>query len=408
MCNTSAPDKNTVQEIFLRYGGEFRQAHQLPYAVHKVMNAIEGCRTEKLGYHLIKCQNCGCDYEKKAYNSCRDRHCPACQSYQSAKWVMEREAELLPVPYFHVTFTIPHELNHTVLWNKELMYNLLFESAWESMHTLVQDKRFFGGQAGAIAVLHTWGQNLMDHPHVHMIVPGGAFKKDMQDWVHKKMRRKKNGKKCKDFLVHVAPLEILFKNKFLDKFAKNYKNHELSFSGPVEHLAEPGKFYGLKDGLFKKQWNINIKEPFAGPEEVLKYLGRYTHRIAISNSRIIDIENGKVTFMMKDYRNEGKKIPCVLEAREFIRRFLLHILPKGYRKIRMFGFLANRYKIRNLEVIRKYLKIVPAKILKTVKKVHEIMKEFFGINILKCPECGRDSLKVIQVHEKWSYAKGFG
>ena len=248
----------------------------------------------------------------------------------------------------------------------------------------------------------------MEHPHVHMIVPGVAFKKDMQDWIHKKMKRKKNGKKCRDFLVHVAPLEILFKNKFLDKLAKNYKKHELIFSGPIEQLAEPNNFYGLKDSLLKKQWNINIKEPFAGPEEVLKYLGRYTHRIAISNSRIIDIENGKVTFMMKDYRNEGKKIPCVLEAREFIRRFLLHVVPKGYRKIRMFGFLANRYKMRNLESIRKFLKIIPAKIVKSVKKVHEIMKEFFGVNILKCPECGRDSLKVIQVYENWSYAKGFG
>ncbi len=321
---------------------------------------------------------------------------------------MEREAELLPVPYFHVTFTIPHELNPMVLWNQELMYNILFESAWESMHTLVQDKKYFGGQAGAIAVLHTWGQNLMDHPHVHMIVPGGAFKKHTQDWVHKKMRRKKNGKKCKDFLVHVSPLKILFKNKFLDKLSHNYKNHEFTFSGPVEYLTMPDNFYRLKDCLFKKQWNVNIKEPFAGPEEVLKYLGRYTHRTAISNSRILEIENGEVTFMMKDYRNEGKKRPFVLEAQEFIRRFVLHILPKGYRKIRMFGFLANRYKMRNLEAIRKYLKIIPAKIVKVVKKVHEIIKQFFGVNILKCPKCGMDSLKLIRVHDKWSYAKGFG
>ena len=174
------------------------------------------------------------------------------------------------------------------------------------------------------------------------------------------------------------------------------------------HLHAPEQFYRLKDALFKKQWNINIKEPFAGPDEVLKYLGAYTHRVAIANSRIISMDNGKITFMMKNYRNQGKKISCVLDAKEFIRRFLLHILPKGFRRIRMFGFLANRHKKLNLEAIRKRLKIIPAKIVKAVKKVHEVMQQFFGVNILKCPQCGKDSLKCIQVPGKFSYAKGFG
>lgn len=404
----STVNSPTLQQIFLRYGEAHRQAHKLPYESHKVMNAIEACRTEKLGYHLITCENCGCDYEQKAYNSCRDRHCPQCQSYQSAKWVIDREAELLPVPYFHVTFTIPHELNPLVLWNKEVMYNILFESAWQSLNDLVKDQRYFGGQAGAIAVLHTWGQSLIDHHHVHMIVPGGAFIKHPEQWIQKKLSRDKNGKKKKAFLVHVAPLRILYKTKFLTRLAKEYKKHHLKLSGSLQHLQEPGNFYGLKDSLFKKEWNINIKKPFAGPEEVLKYLGRYTHRVAISNSRIMDIEDGNITFMMKDYRNEGKKIPCHLDAQTFITRFLRHVVPKGFRRIRMFGFLANRFKIRNLEAIRKYLNMMPAKIEKVVKSVHEIIQQFFGVNILKCPKCGMDTLKLKHVPGNYSYTKGYG
>jgi len=198
-------DSATLQEIFLRYGNEFRTNNLLPYESHKVMNAIEECRTPKLGFHLIKCETCGCDYEKTAYNSCRDRHCPACQGYQSAKWVLERETELLPVPYFHVTFTIPHELNTVALWNKEVMYNILFKSAWESLLILADDEKYLGGQAGAITVLHTWGQNLMDHPHLHMIVPGGALKKHSREWRQKKLRRKKNGKKGRSFLFMSIP-----------------------------------------------------------------------------------------------------------------------------------------------------------------------------------------------------------
>jgi len=397
----------TLQNIFVSYGREYRKKHKLPYESHKVMNAIQGCRTEKLGYHLISCGNCGCDYEKKAYNSCRDRHCPQCQSYQSAKWVLERKAELLPVPYFHVTFTIPHELNSLVLWNKELLYDLLFKAAWESAAALIGERRHFNGQGGAVAVLHTWGQNLMEHPHVHMIVPGGALRWK-SEWVQKNLKRKKNGKKKKEFLVPIVPLQILFKNKFLVKLAKLYKKGELMLPPKADGVPGPKSFYRLKDAVYKKTWNINIKEPFASPEDVLKYLGRYTHRAAISNARILNIENGRVTFVMKDYRNNGKKVIRILDAHEFIRRFLLHVLPKGFRRIRMFGFLANRYKIRNLEVIRKLLEIVPVKIEKANKTVQHIMQEFFGVNILKCPQCGRDSLKVIQVHEKWHYAKGFG
>ena len=393
MCKSKSIDKPDMdlQTIFKEVGAKFRNEHKLPYEAHKAMNAIEVCHTGTLGYHLVKCD---CGYEKTVYNSCRNRHCPACQSFKSAKWVSEREAELLPVPYFHVTFTIPHEYNSLVLWNKKSMYDILFQSAWESVKALVSDEKHLGGQAGAIAVLHTWGQNLMEHPHVHMIVPGGALNKANAEWLQKSLKRKENGKKLKDFLVPVGPLKILYKNKFLAALTKAFKMGELQFSEPIEYLKNSASFYALKDKTFKKSWNINIKEPFAGPEEVLRYLGRYTHRVAITNSRIISMENGKVSFWVKDYKDECKKKVCVLDAGEFIRRFLLHILPDEFRKIRMFGFLANRYKMRNLEFIRESLRLIPAKIIKIKKKVHEIILAFFGINILKCPECGSDSLKI--------------
>ena len=375
----------SLKDIVNLYGKEFRTRYKLSYLQHKVLNAIGDCHTAKLGSHSVRCSTEACDYEKEVYNSCRNRHCASCQSYQSAKWVLDRETELLPVPYFHVVFTVPNQLNQLFLWNKKEMYNVLFQSAWDSLLRLGLDEKHLGGQSGSIAVLHTWGQNLMDHPHVHMIVPGGVLDKNKEKWISKKTTSDK------PFLVPVGPLKVLFKNKFLSGLAKLYKNGDLKF--PDKKQASPDTFYPLKETAYQKTWNIRIKEPFAGPEQVLHYLGRYTHRVAISNSRIVSMDNGKIRFSYKNYRKGGMKEIMELDAMEFLRRFTLHVLPHGYRKIRMFGFLANRMKNKNLEIIRNMLN-VPAMVKKVKRVVHEVIQIFYGKNILRCPKCGCDSLRI--------------
>lgn len=386
----------TLQAILNTYGAAFRSKNPLPYSAHKVLNAVERCHTVALGAHAIRCLTPGCAYEKSAYNSCRNRHCPGCQGSQSARWMDKREAELLPVPYFHVCFTVPRELNPLVLANQRVLYDALFSSAWEAMEELIQTRKDFAGQGGAIAVLHTWGQNLMDHPHVHMIVPGGALDKEKAAFRQRGVHRKKDGTKTRDFLVPVGPLRILFKNKILAKLGHAYKTGALRFPGALEALSIPENFYALKEVLFAKSWVVYCKEPFAGPQQVLSYLGRYTHKVAISNGRIKSMEAGQVTFTLKNYRKEGKKEVMVLPVQEFLRRFLLHVLPKGYRRIRMFGFLSNRYKKGNLERIRALLHVAPVAEEKEKKSVAEIVLKAFGVNILLCPKCGQASLRLIR------------
>jgi len=396
MITTPFPQAVTLQNIFLKYSSGFRSQTKIPYSAHKVLNAVERCHTSQLGAHVIRCQTPSCSYEKIAYNSCRNRHCPACQGSQSARWVSEREAELLPVPYFHICFTLPHELNPLILMNKKLLYDILFSSAWESVSELIHSSKAFGGQGGAIGVLHTWGQNLMDHPHVHMIVPGGALLQQNAVFNQRPVRRQKDGVKVRDFLVPVGPLRILYKNKFISQLAHLYKTGQLVFHGEMQRFADADSFYKMKDQVFAKNWVVYCKEPFAGPKQVLAYLGRYTHRVALSNSRLVSMNENKVTFKLKNYRKDGKKELMVLPAYEFIRRFLLHVLPKGYRRIRMYGFLANRYKQKNLEKIRTYLQ-VPQVVVEKKKKasVAEVILHSTGVNILLCPKCKKVSLILI-------------
>jgi hypothetical protein len=376
----------TVQNIFKLYGEHYRNNHSLPYRYHKIINDILQCRSGSLGSHYVMCDTKECDYAKLVHNSCRNRHCAACQSYQSAQWVDAREIELLPASYFHIVFTIPHELNQLCLYNKKTMYDILFSSAWDSLSTLVSDAKHLGGKGGAIAVLHTWGQNLMDHPHIHMIVPGGAIDKNNK-WVQRNTQ--------KQFIVPYEPLKKLFKNKFIDRLKQQYTATSLDFPEEQKELLNPYTFNHFKEKLYQKKWVVHIKEPFAGPKQVLKYLGRYTHRIAISNSRIIDIQNGKITFESKNYAKNGEKQNITLSATEFIRRFLLHILPHQYRKIRMYGFLSNRSKGNDITLIRKSLDLIPAKLEKVKKEVHELILEYFGKNILECPKCKCNSLKLL-------------
>lgn len=341
-----------VADIFREYGKEYRKVYHLPAAHTKVMNLITCCRTSSLGGHLEKCNQCG--YETIAYNSCRNRHCPKCQFLVKERWLVARESELLPVPYYHIVFTIPDLLNKLVLVNKRTLYNILFKSASETLLTLGKDPKHMGAGIGLIAILHTWGQNLMDHPHLHCVVPGGGLSPDGKRWIYPK-KAKYNCFHGKDFFIHVNVISDLFKKKFLYYLKKAYRNNELKCIGRVEELGCPRAFQKLLNELYEKKWVTYCKRPFGGPKQVLDYLGRYTHRIAISNNRIKRIENGKVIFEWKDNRDNGKRKEMALTPVEFIRRFMLHLLPEGFFKIRYYGILSSRNKKRLLKICREIL-----------------------------------------------------
>ena len=303
-----------------------------------VLNAITSCRTEVLGGHLYRCTGCG--KEKACYNSCRNRHCPKCQGGDIAKWLADRSKELLPIPYFHIVFTIPHELNGIALQNKKIIYDILFQAAAETLKQIARNK--LGGKIGFIGVLHTWGQKLEAHPHIHCVVPGLILNDD-----HSVKRTTGSF-----FLPHKI-LKVVFRAIFLKLFSKSYS--KLEFCGEQVRFREQPEFNLLLSQLTKKHWICYLKKPFAGPTAVLKYLARYTHRVAISNSRIRAFQNGKVTFTYKDYADGCSKKNCSLYASEFVRRFLLHVLPKNFTRVRNFGFLGNRVRKNNLKLFVKHL-----------------------------------------------------
>ena len=321
-----------VADIFNQYGATYRAKHKLPLQSLKAMSAIENCRTIALGGHIDKCDNCG--HESNSYNSCRNRHCPKCQGLAQIKWLEKREQELLPVKYFHLVFTIPSELNRLTLVNQKTMYGILFKAASETILMLAGQKKHLGAKPGIISILHTWGQKLMEHPHVHMLVTGGGISLDEKQWINSK----------KNFFISVKVLSIVFRGKFLYYLKKAYTSNELKFKGEIEKLKSQELFKQHLDKLYKKQWVVYAKKPFGNAEKVLSYLGRYTHRIAISNHRIKKVENNKVSFQWKDYSDNNKKKIMRITAEEFIRRFLLHVLPSGFFKIRYYGLLSSRNK----------------------------------------------------------------
>jgi hypothetical protein len=329
------------------------------------MQAIEICRTAALGGHLDACEDCG--HIKISYNSCRNRHCPKCQFLKKEKWLEAREKELLPIPYFHIVFTIPEELNPLALRNQEVVYNVLFKAVAETLLELTRDTL---GRIGMIAVLHTWGQNLMDHPHIHCIVTGGGLCQGK--WLPSKRK----------FFRHVKVMGRLFRGKFLFYLKKAYKEDRLRFPGRISHLAHT--FTSFLSPLYDKEWVVYCKRPFGGPESVIRYLGRYTHRVALANHRIISMEEGKVTFFWKDY-HDGKRKTMTLDAGEFIRRFLLHVLPDGFVKIRYFGLLANRHRKACLETCREVLGVAqPEEVPETWE---EHLLRLTGMDLRKCPLC---------------------
>lgn len=323
-----------VADIFRAFASRFveRSRTRIAWPQHKVIRAIERCRTAALGRHRDRCRECGEDLGW-SFNSCRNRHCPKCQAARRDVWVAARTRELVPVNYFHIVFTVPHQLSELMLQNKRLLYNLLFRCASETLLEVAANPKRLGADIGFLCVLHTWGQTLTHHPHLHCVVPAGGFAPGGEAWV----RPKTAG--------FFAPKEILatvFRGKFYDALKSLYRRRQLAFHGSLAWLAEPRAFARFLHALHRHTWIVDVRKPFGGPEHVLHYLARYTHRVAISNHRLIGLEDGKVTFRWKDYAHGGKKRKMTLAAEEFIRRFLLHILPKGLVRIRYYGWMANR------------------------------------------------------------------
>jgi len=334
-----------VADIIHAAGNRFWEKHKPHFAwVHrKVLDAIVRCRTAALGGHRDQCVRCG--HQAISFNSCRNRHCPKCQGNARAKWLAARSAELLPVPYFHVVFTLPHELSALVLQNKRLLYDLLYRTSAATMLELARDPKHLGADIGFLGVLHTWGQNLEHHPHVHYIVPAGGLALDGSRWIDSSRR----------FFLPVYALSRVFRGKFCDQLRELFQQNRLQFHGSQQQLAAPGAFSHLLWQLGQKDWVVYAKPPFGGAEHVLNYLARYTHRVAISNHRLVAFQNDRVSFRWRDYAHGGKKKVMTVSADEFLRRFLLHVLPKGLVRIRHFGLFANRRRSAALERCRELL-----------------------------------------------------
>jgi hypothetical protein len=331
-----------VADIFRTYAEEYVNNHG-PTSSHqrRVLKAIQLCRTAALGGHVEECDSCG--HQEISYNSCRNMHCPKCQAAARARWLEARQRELLPVEYFHLVFTIPEEFRLIALQNKKTVYGILFRAAAETLSQVARDPKHLGAEIGFFGILHTWGQNLCHHPHVHFVVPGGGLSADKTRWISA----------SKGFFLPLKVLKIVFRGKFIHFLKRAYAKDELVFHGAVAKLADPKAFETHIDNASKHEWVIHAKPPFGGPKQVLKYLARYTHRVAIANQRLVSMENGNVTFRWKDYADHNRKKLMNLGVFEFIRRFLLHVVPLRFNRIRYYGFLSPRNRKDSLELCRK-------------------------------------------------------
>jgi hypothetical protein len=381
-CQRLAAARRGVElaDIFRAHGESYRRAHPLPVSHLKIMQAVERCRTAALGGHLEQCDSCG--YERPAYNSCRNRHCPKCQSLAKVKWLDKQKSELLPVGYFHLVFTLPHELNALILTNRKILLSHLFKAVGETLVDFGRTR--LGGQIGLITVLHTWEQTLLDHFHLHCLVPAGALSFDQKRWRPARQ----------NFLFPVKALSLVFRGKFLDYLKKAFARNKLLFVGQSTYLADTAAFTLLINALRKKPWIVYVKKPFGSPVHVLDYLGRYIHRVALSNDRIVSAYNGAVTFSYRDRKTHDRKKTMTLDAHEFIRRFLLHVIPKGFVRVRHAGVLANRSK-GLLSKCRQLLDLNPALPKLAQKSVHELMLELTGIDITRCPLCEKGTLVLL-------------
>ena len=376
-----------VADVFRRYGAAYRQQHagSLSRGQRRVMSAIELCRTAALGGHLEQCDCCG--HQRPAYHSCRNRHCPKCQSLARAQWLEDRQAELLPVEYFHVVFTVPEEIAALAYQNKEVVYGILFRATAETLRTLAADPQHLGAEIGFFAVLHSWGQNLLHHPHLHCVVPGGGLAPDGKRWIA-----------CRPgFFLPVNVLSCLFRRLFLDYLQAAFEQGQRHFFSSLERLRDPHAFAHYLAPLRQIDWVVHAKPPFGGPEQVLNYLGRYTHRVAISNNRLLDIEDGQITFRWKDYRHNDRPRVMTLEADEFIRRFLLHVLPDGFQRIRHYGFLAHRYRKAKLALCRQLLGVALTAVVKRQDQpdYRDLYEKLTGRSLRDCPVCHAGHMVVI-------------
>jgi hypothetical protein len=379
---------STVQDIFQQfysgYKGQYAPSAQQARSAEDIMD----CRTEALGGHVYECEECG--YRKVQYNSCRNRHCPQCQGVAKAVWVDQRSKDILNAPYFHVVFTMPTRLQPLVYQNQELLYNLMYKSVAETISELSQDEKHLGAQVGFFSLLHTWGQDLHYHPHIHTVVLAGGLTK-LNQW---------RGS-SKKFFIPVKKLSEKFRGKFLYYLKQYYHQNLLEFYGDEEKYREPKNFRTLIGQCYEECWYSYTKRTFSGPLAVIKYLGRYTNRIAISNTRIVSMDECTVTITVKDYKDSNKSKLLTLEGIEFIRRFLMHVLPKGFVKVRHYGLLANRNKKTKLELCRKLTLSPTYKPQFEGLTTMEILCLLAGKDVLLCPSCMRKKLQIV-----YSFAKG--
>lgn len=369
-----------VAQIFRQFGPSYRLAHagSLSRGQLRVMSAIECCRTAALGGHVEQCDACG--HQRIAYNSCRHRACPKCQSLARAQWLEDRQAELLPVGYFHVVFTVPEPIAVIALQNKRVLYNLLFHASAQTLRTIAADPAHLGAEIGFIAVLHTWGQNLMHHPHVHCVVPGGGIAPDGSRWIA-----------CRDgFFLPVRVLSRLFRRLFLEGLQRAFDDGELQFHGQLAHLRAAPAFAKFVAPTTQSEWVVYAKAPFGGPAQVLAYLGRYTHRVAISNNRLLKLTDDRITFLCKDYKHGAVQRPMTLACSEFIRRFLLHTPADGFQHIRHYGFLGNRFREEKLAQCRTLLgaEKVETTPVESTRDYRDRYEQLTGKSLRDCPVCG--------------------
>lgn len=375
-----------VADIFRRHDHAYRVAHDghLGRVERRVMSAIALCRTAALGGHVEACEDCA--HARVCYNSCRNRHCPKCQSATRERWLADRQADLLPVPYFHVVFTVPAEVAEIAFHNKAVVYAILFDAVAATLKTIAADSRHLGGEIGFLAILHTWGQALTHHPHIHCLVPGGALSPDGR-WLSCRPRV---------FLpIHV--LSRLFRRLFLERLQAAYADGRLRFSGTLDGLGQAHAFTAAIRQLRRKNWIVYAKPPFGSPEQVLAYLGRYTHRVAIANSRLVSADETSVTFRWRDYRHGNAPRLMSLDPHEFIRRFLLHCLPDGFHRIRHYGFLANGCRRTRLAIIRQLL--VATKLAPTAT-AGETTRPLPRFDPTVCPCCG-GILRITATLPRW-------
>lgn len=375
-----------VAEVIRRHGAEYRafRGKRMTVAEDCALRALGACRTAAMGGHQLACDACG--HPTMAYNSCRNRHCPKCRAAASANWLSARAAELLPVPYFHVVFTLPRALTALALQNKRLVYAMLFEAAARTLQKTAADPKHLGAEIGFLAVLHTWGQNLLDHPHLHCVVPGGGLSQDGSRWITS----------GEEFFLPVRVLSRLFRGKFLQRLKQAYQAGKLVLEGQLQPLHDPKAFQRLLSECYQTEWVVYCKPPFGGPEQVLKYLARYTHRVAIANRRLVALENGQVTFRWKNYAQGNRRETMTLSAVEFLRRFFLHLLPSGFVRIRHYGFLANRHRAAKLAHIRHLLGVPSSKPESPPCADLPATDAEEPDEAPRCPNCGVGRMRLVQ------------